>query len=518
MNSKVKLGGCPSVFAANLNSGFLVFLITLPLSMAIAVASGCPALSGMLASIVGGLITGFVGGARLSIKGAPAGLIVIVLAAVNEFQSAANPLAGYQSVLAIAFAAGIIQILLGFFKLGKFIDYIPASVVHGMISAIGFIVIAKQSYTLLGIKPGDGSPLTLLISLPTNLGLVNPVIAAIGITSILIMIYSFSPRFKKLFKIPGALAVLLFAICASWLFSIEHEHSYVFLGSQHTLSAQNLIHLPESLLHGLVFPNWSTLLNLNSLQYIFLFSVIGSIESLLTVKALNKSSPPSEQADLNKDLVSIGIANSLAALIGGMPMISEIGRSKANIDFGARNSWSNFFHGALLLIAVLFLADILDLVPLAALAGILMVVGFRLFSIHEWHHAWQQGPQTLAVYFTTFILTITVDLLAGVLSGFVLYLIFKGFKCSSIKRIFLPHYDIEEKEEHSIISFKSKLIYTNLPNVKKITNKQLVKKKSVFISCEKCSYIEQEFIEELENYIKSSTNSRVQFLRAGQEF
>lgn len=481
--------------------------------MAIAVASGCPPLAGIITSIGGGLLTGFLGGAKFSIKGAPAGLIVIVLAAVNEFANTGDAAAGYRAAIAIGAVAGMIQVLIGAFKLGKLIDYIPAAVVHGMISAIGFIVIAKQIYTLLGIQAGSGSPLELLIQVFGKLTSANPIIASIGIISVTIMMLSLLPQLKHVFKVPGALLVLVFAIAASWLLDISNAHTYQVFGNEYPLAPKSLIHLPESLIHGIVTPDWSALKNVASIQYIFLFAVIGSIESLLTVKALNKAKPANEQMDLNKDLVSLGIANTLVSLVGGIPMISEIGRSKANIDLGARNSWSNFTHGALLLLAICFFAGILDLVPLTALAGILVVIGYRLLSVPEWKHAWHLGWQTFAVYFTTFLLTITVDLLAGVMCGFVLYLVFEGIKCSSVKRIFWPNYEIHEKDEHSVISCSHKLIYTNFPHVKKITERQLVKSKSVLIDCIKCTHIEKEFVDELETFIQSNTQSNIQFLR-----
>ncbi len=478
--------------------------------MAIAVASGCPPISGIITSILGGLLTGLIGGAKLSIKGAPAGLIVIVLAAVTELGVNGDPLSGYRAALAVGVIAGFFQILLGYFKLGKFIDYIPAAVVHGMISAIGLIVMAKQIYFLLGMKAVGKSPVELLSHLFQSLHLANPLIAMIGLVSLVIMVCSLHPKLKRYFKLPGALVVLLFAIGVSFVFQLGTSTSYQFMGTNYKLDDSFLIHLPNSLIQGLVIPDWSTLGTLTAWKFIFLFAVIGCIESLLTVKAINQTQGPDEQANLNKDLISIGVVNSLAGMIGGIPMISEIGRSKANIDFGATSARSNLIHGALLVVAVVFFASLLNHVPIAALAAILIFIGYRLFSITEWKHSWQQGKAIFAVFFVTFAVTVAVDLLAGVLIGFILYLICESFKCHSLKRVFSPKFIIEVESEQARISFTEGLIFTNFPKVKKVTENALTLHQTVLIDCQQCSFIDDEFMQELNNYVAATT--RVQKL------
>jgi len=240
----------------DLASGFLVFLIALPLCLGISMASGFPPVAGILTAIVGGMLTKFMGSARLTIKGPAAGLIVIALGAVTEL-SQGDPVGGYRRALAVGVVAGLLQILLALARTGVVGELMPSSVVHGMLAAIGVIIISKQTHTLLGVTPVGKDPLHLLAEIPHSLTQVNPEVFLIGLTSLVILFGVPLIRSKWARKIPGPMLVLAVAVPLGYIFDLRDEHNYSMLGHIFHLGPKYLIRLPGSLLGALAFPDFS---------------------------------------------------------------------------------------------------------------------------------------------------------------------------------------------------------------------------------------------------------------------
>ena len=403
----------------DLGSGFLVFLIALPLCLGISMASGFPPVAGILTAIVGGMVTKFLGSARLTIKGPAAGLIVIALGAVTELSNG-DPVVGYRRALAVGVVAGVLQIVLALARTGVVGELMPSSVVHGMLAAIGVIIISKQAHTLVGVTPEGKEPLHLLAEIPHSIAHLNPEVFLIGLLSLAVLFGL--PLIRKSWarKVPGPMVVLALAVPLGFLFDLRDEHNYSLLGHIYHLGPKFLIRLPGSLLGALAFPDFSQVLSGVSIKYIIMFTLVGSIESLLSVTAVDSLDPERKSSDLNRDLLAVGVGNTLAALIGGLPMISEIVRSKANIDNGAKSAWSNFFHGMFLLLSVALIPGLLQQIPLAALAAMLIYTGSRLASPSEFRHAYHVGPEQLLLFVTTMLVTLTTDLLVGVGVGLVL--------------------------------------------------------------------------------------------------
>lgn len=203
--------------------------------------------------------------------------------------------------------------------------------------------------------------------------------------------------------------------------NLSVAHEYTFLGNSYSLGPSLLINLPHQFFDAIRFPDFSFIMSPLSLKFIIIFALVGSIESLLTVCAVDSmtrdSSPHSSGSDLNKDLLAVGVGNLLSALIGGLPMISEIVRSKANIDYGATSAKANFFHGLFMLIAVLLLPQVMNLIPLSALAALLVFVGFKLASPSTFIHAYKEGKAQFMIFCATLIVTLLSDLLIGVATG-----------------------------------------------------------------------------------------------------
>ena len=401
---------------ADLISGFLVFLIALPLCLGISMASGVPPISGVLTAIVGGIVVSFLGSAALTIKGPAAGLIVIALGAVTELGQG-NAAGGYHRALAVGMVAGLIQILFALTRVGVVGSLMPKAVVHGMLAAIGVIIISKQAHTLMGVSPAAKEPLHLLAEIPHSLSLLNPEVLVIGFVSLSILFGMPLLPFGWTKKIPAPMVVLATAIPLGFLFDLEHQHLYKWWSHNYELGPKYLIQLPGSLLASLAYPDFSQIGSAVSIKYIVMYALVGSIESLLSVTAVDSLDPRRRTSDLNRDLLATGIGNTIASAIGGLPMISEIVRSKANIDSGAQSRWSNFFHGSFLLASLLLIPGVLHHIPMAALAAMLVFTGTRLASPKEFKHSYHIGPEQLAIFVTTMIVTLATDLLLGVGAG-----------------------------------------------------------------------------------------------------
>ncbi|MEZ4330888.1 MAG: SulP family inorganic anion transporter [Myxococcota bacterium] len=409
----------PGFPTEDLKSGFLVFLIALPLCLGIALASGFPPVGGVITAIVGGILVSHLGMSRLTIKGPAAGLIVIAIGAVTELGQG-DAMAGYKRALAVGVAAAVIQIVFSVFRVATLGIAMSPSVVHGMLAAIGVIIIAKQSHVLLGAIPTAKEPLDLLAEIPESVLHANPEVALIGVSSLVLLFGMPFLPFRSLKKIPAQLVVLAFAVPLGLYFDVQHDHDYAFMGHIHHLGPSALVTLPGSLLDAIAFPDFSQLFSATSIKYIVMFALVGTIESTLTVIAVDSIDPERRSSDLNRDLFALGLGNLVSALLGGLPMISEVVRSKANIDAGARSRWSNFFHGGFLLISVALFPALLHHIPLAALAAMLVYTGTRLASPNEFVRAFHVGADQLLFFATTLVVTLATDLLVGVGAGLAL--------------------------------------------------------------------------------------------------
>jgi MFS superfamily sulfate permease-like transporter len=436
----------PKFYLSDIKAGFFVFLIALPLSLGISIASGCPPIAGIITAIVGGILSGFLGGSRLTIKGPAAGLIVIVLGAVQDLGQG-DLVTGYRAMLAVTIVAGVFQVILSRLKAGKIGEMMPPSVIHGMMAAIGIIILAKQVHLALGVAPHGKSPLALLAEIPQSIMNANPIIVLIGVITLAALIIT--PKIPGLRKVPAALLALVCVVPLGIYFHFNDSHLETFLKGSYAVGPQFLVNLPADPFSALAHPLWSAVFSWTGFRYFMLFSLVGSIESLLTASAVDSLDPEKKPADLNKDLFALGVSNIVAGFLGGLPMISEIVRSRSNIDNGAKGASANFFHGVFLAAAVILLPGLLHEVPVAALAAMLIMTGFRLASPKVFHHTWKIGPDQFVIFTVTCVMTLATDLLVGVVSGViakvVLYLLI-GVRPSNVLK--LTFEEQEEGERH----------------------------------------------------------------------
>jgi MFS superfamily sulfate permease-like transporter len=447
-------------------SGFLVFLIALPLCLGIAMASGFPPVAGILTAIIGGVVVSFLGSARLTIKGPAAGLIVIALGAVQEL-GAGDAELGYRRALAVGVVAGVLQIALALARAGVIRDLMPPSVVHGMLAAIGVIIISKQTHTALGVAPQAKDPLGLIAEIPHSVANANPEILAIGAIALLVLFGLPFARAPWLRRLPGALVVLLIAVPLGLYFDLDHQHTYTLASHQYTVGPQYLVTLPGNLLTAIQAPDFSVIGSGASLKYIVMFALVGSIESLLSVSAVDSLDTAKRLSHANRDLFATGVGNTIAAAIGGLPMISEIVRSKANIDSGATSPMSNFFHGLFLLVMVAAVPGLLHQIPLAALAAMLVFTGFRLASPAEFRNAWSIGPLQLLLFVTTLVVTLATDLLVGVGVGVALKVVLHVISGVPVRYLLRAPIVSRREGDRLILEIHGAAVFTNYLGLKR---------------------------------------------------
>ncbi len=453
-----------STWRADLTAGALVFLLALPLSLGIAMASGFPPVAGLLTAIVGGVVVTWLGSARLTIKGPAAGLIVIALGAVHELGQG-DAMLGYRRVLAVGVLAALVQIVFAFARAGSLGDLFPPTVVHGMLAAIGVIIVSKQLHTMMGVTPHSDSPLALLAEVPESANTLDPEVALIGgIGLLLLFVWPLIPRARKL---PAPLIVLAFAVPLGLAFALGTPHDYFFAGHSYHIGEGLLVALPDSILDAVTFPQFDVVFSAASLKYVAMFALVGSIESLLSVKAVDQLDPTHHESDLNRDLFAVGMGNLICGLIGGLPLISEIVRSSANIDAGAKSRHANFFHGLILLVCVVAMPFALATIPLAALAAMLVYTGWRLAAPRHFTEAAHLGRGQLFVFVLTFGVTLGVDLLAGVAVGILSEIglhLANGASFRGLLRL-----DIEEEidDETLVLHARGPLVFTNFLRLKR---------------------------------------------------
>lgn len=446
------LAGLKENFTKDALAGFLVFLLALPLSMGVAKAADFPPIFGVVSAIIGGIVVSFFAGSRLSVKGPAAGLISIGAGAVAAFGGGET---GWKMTVATIAVAGVIQIVMGLLKLGKYADLFPSAAVHGMLAAIGIIIMSKQLHLLLGIKPDDLAGMgviDLLKHLPNSIMNADRENAILGLTCLAILFGMGMIKNPIVKKIPAPLVVLLVAIPMGIYFEMSANEK-VEIGS-----------IFDTFKDGVFVADFSGMWTHTGVfvQYVILFLLIGSIESLLTAKAIDLVDPYRRKSDFNKDLSAVGFGNVLSGLVGGQPMISEVARSSANVSNGAVTRWANFFHGLFMLLAVIFAVPLIEMIPNTALSAMLVYVGFNLAHPKEFTHIFHIGKGQFVIFVSTVIVTLLTDLLAGVAFGIVLKIIINMMNGAKVQDFLHLNMNIANNDpEIAEVEAKGSLLFSN---------------------------------------------------------
>ncbi|ANQ52160.2 SulP family inorganic anion transporter [Flammeovirga sp. MY04] len=501
---------------SNFISGFLVFLIALPLCLGIAKASGFPPIAGIYTAVIGGLVVTFLSKAPLAIKGPAAGLIAIAIGAVEEL-GGDDPILGYKLTLAVIVISGLLQIAMGFAKFGKMGDMFPISVIRGMLAAIGVIIISKQIHVIFGVVPQAKSPWGLLAEIPHSILNLNPKVAVIGVLSLALLFVHPLIKNKTVNKLPAPLLILLLAIPLGFVFNLSNAHSYTLGSIDFDISpSQYLVVLPENFFSGITFPDFSQLLSYTSIKYIIMFAMVGSIESVLSAKAIDALDPNDRVTNLNKDLVAVGIGNTIAGMIGGLPMISEIVRSSANINAGAKGRMSNFYHGLFLFLFVLLAAAVIKTIPNAALAAMLVFTGLKLASPQEFIKIKNVGFDQLLQFLTTLIVTLWTDLLVGVAAGIALKIVIELVQGVKLNEMFQLNTQVSASKDGLVIKFSGIASFINYLKFKSLIDAQ-PKNQKIILDFSDCFFIDHTFLNNINNIQNKFTKEGGELIKVGFE-
>jgi len=480
---------------SDLPAGLVVFLVALPLCLGIALSSGAPLFSGIIAGVIGGIVIGFMSGSNTSVSGPAAGLTVIVLNAVTE-------LGAYELFLTAVFLAGIFQMALGIMKAGLIGYYFPTSVIKGMLAGIGIILIIKQLPYAFGVTSDLANyiPFNNDLEAVQDLGSIwdNFLYGAIIITivSLLILILWEKPalRTNKYTKlIPGPLVVVIVGTGINKLFKFFIPYLYV---------AEQKVRLPEISGFSNLLSQFTTMdLNGFLLPNVWVIAatiaIIASLESLLSVEAADKIDPYKRISPPNKELIAQGAGNILNGLVGGMPVTAVIVRSSANITAGAKTKTSAIFHGILLLASAVFIPTLLNLIPLACLAAILLLIGYKLAKISLFRLQYKLGMDQFLPFIVTILGIVFTDLLKGIAMGMVVAVVFIVMRNFRNSYFFKEQHEDDPNTIHIMlaeeVSFLNKGALMNALN--KIPND-----KTIIIDGSNSKSIDYDVLEVIENF------------------
>ncbi|ENU81670.1 hypothetical protein F975_00280 [Acinetobacter sp. ANC 3789] len=392
-------------------SGLVVFLVALPLCLGIAHASGAPLLSGVIAGVIGGIVVGALSGSQISVSGPAAGLTAIILTQLIALDG------HYSAFLLCVILAGLLQMVFGCLKLGSFANFVPTNVILGLLVAIGLILMINQLPNLFGLHMATIKQLGLQ-NFPQVLQHIDVGAAVIGVLSVaLILLWDQTPL-KKL-QLPSALVAVVFAGVLNWLL-IQTGSSFA-VGDQHLIDLPSLFSSEEKIFY---FPDFSYWNNPQIYVGAVTLAVVASLETLLNLEAADKMDPQKRSSPPNRELLAQGIGNTLSGFVGGMPVTSVIVRSSVNATSGSKSKVSTIFHGILLIIAIVFLTPLLNVVPLSALAAILLLTGYKLAQPKLFIQLYQKGWKQFLPFIVTIVAIMLTDLLIGIMIGLVLSALF----------------------------------------------------------------------------------------------
>jgi MFS superfamily sulfate permease-like transporter len=483
---------------SDLPASLVVFLVALPLCLGIALASGAPLISGLIAGIVGGIVVGSLSGSPLGVSGPAAGLAVIVLTAIQD-------LGAFNIFLVAVILAGVIQLALGFLRAGTVAYYFPSSVISGMLAGIGIIIFLKQIPHALGydadpvgelsFRQPDGE--TTFSELLVVLDSISPgalIIASISLAILLLWESRWFKRHKLLTLMPGPLV----AVVTGALLNLFFRSKLGF-----ALTPEQVVSIPEaSSLSGLVgfltFPDFSALTNVDVYKTAVVLAIVASLETLLCVEATDKLDALKRVTPTNRELKAQGVGNVISGFLGGLPVTQVIVRSSANIQSGGRSKASAIIHGFLLVVSVIALPTIMNLIPLATLAAILFVVGFKLAKPSVFTKMFRQGPDQFVPFMVTVGGIVFTDLLVGIGLGMVvavLVILFENFR--------LP-FEItnvpQERGERVQIALAQQVTFLNKASVLK-TLDSIPDDSSVEIDASESVFVHPDVVELIDNFV-----------------
>lgn len=458
---------------SDLPASLVVFFVAVPLCLGIALASGAPLFSGIIAGIVGGIITGLASGSALGVSGPAAGLAVIVFSSIQSLGGS------YNAFLLAVVIAGIIQLILGYVKAGFIGYFFPSSVIKGMLTGIGLLIILKQIPHALGWDKDDEGDFEFFQRDGKNtfseivqaLEFITPSALIVSLVSLSVLILwdkVLSKKHKIFGILNGPLVVVVMGILLSYLTKSG------ILGLH--FDADQLVRLPvpgsfTDFMNQFTIPDFSMISNVLVWKVAFVLAIVASLETLLSVEATDKLDPEKRITPTNRELKAQGLGNLISGMIGGLPITQVIVRSSANINFGAKTKTSAIIHGIMLLISAITIAPLLNLIPLSSLAAVLLLVGYKLAKPSLFKEMYKLGPEQFVPFIVTIVTIIFTDLLIGITAGMVMggfYALLQSYRNS---HNFKESVSMEGDREVHYFKLAEEVSFFNKANVMKELNK-----------------------------------------------
>ncbi len=481
-----------STLRDDISAGFVVFLVALPLCLGIALASGAPFFSGMIAGIIGGIVVGFLSNSHVSVSGPAAGLTTVVLAGIATLGS-------FDAFLVSLVIAGLVQMLMGILKIGSIAEYFPSSVISGMLTAIGIIIILKQIPHGLGYDHDqafltEDAPGGLTDTLTSMLA-INPASTLVCLLSLgLLLLWDRPAIKKKVGAVPAGLFVVLLGIGMSeWLLPM-------FTNWQISPEHKVQVPVPASTreFFGLfTTPNFSHLTNPSVYVIGFTIAIVASIETLLCIEAADKLDTQRRVTSTNRELMAQGTGNLISGLIGGLPITSVIVRTSANVQAQAKTKLSTIIHGSLLCISVIAIPHMLNLIPLSCLAAILLLVGYKLSHPKIFATIYAKGYRQFLPFITTLVAIVCTDLLKGVSIGIAvsLFIVLR----ENLKHSYYVHKETFQEGDKITMQLAQEVSFLNKAAIRRALD-ELPRSSIVTIDASHTSYIDSEVVDIIQEF------------------
>ncbi|MGA1278389.1 MAG: SulP family inorganic anion transporter [Candidatus Kapaibacteriota bacterium] len=479
---------------SDLPAGLVVFLVALPLCLGIALASGAPLMSGIVSGIIGGIIVGLLSGSHTSVSGPAAGLSAVVLAAIHQLGS-------FEVFLFAVLLAGLFQLLLGIGKLGYIADFFPSNVIKGLLAAIGIVLILKQIPHAIGYDADyegdfqffDAVGENTLSSILHSLQFITPGAVIISCISLLILLFWDKTPLKKISYLPPSLAVVFIGIGLSSIYNtffiplaIDKIHM-VNIPPIESFAISTLVHIP----------NFEYLFRTDVWTVAITLSIVASLETLLNLEAVDKLDSHKRHSPPNRELIAQGIGNIFASFFGGIPVTSVIVRSSVNIQSKNSTRLSTVLHGFLLLFSVLFLAPLMNMIPLSSLAAILLVTGYKLANFELFKNMYGKGKEQFIPFLATVLAIVFTDLLIGVLVGLavsIAFLMISNFKNPFVQQNYTLHIG-----EILRLELPNQVTFLNKASIKE-TLYDIPQQSNVVIDASSSDYIDPDVLEIIEDF------------------
>lgn len=492
-------------FKTDLPSGLVVFLVALPLCLGISLASGAPFFSGLISGIIGGIVIGSLSSSRLSVSGPAAGLAALVLASITN-------IGAFDLFLCAVLIAGILQILMSVAKLGGIANYFPSSVVNGLLTSIGILIIAKQIPHAVGYDKTETGQLVDFVQddwheLFTPLRHIDLGVLIICIISILVILIWDRPFIKKRIRfIPGALVAVIVAILVNEIF--KASGSSLIVGKDHLVQIQAAGSFKE-FLGFFTLPDFNGFTNSEVWITGIMIAIIASLETLLSIEAVDNLDPQKRLTNTNRELFAQGVGNSVAGMIGGLPITSVIVRSSANVHAGAQSKMSTIFHGILLFVCVVAIPGLLNYIPLSALAAILLLTGYKLCKFSVFSRMISNGKYQYIPFFVTVLVILGIDLFGvypplkgeGLLIGVIAGLIaaFGAVLHGNLKNSYFFHKDKHQEGDTIKIRLSEEVSFLNKASLR-MTFEKLPENSKVIIDASRTDYIDFDVLELIKEF------------------